>query len=84
MIIPLVFLFIGIYCVSVRISDYINGYTGSVANGRPGLWPADLPPCPQANARSLHGDAVSVAWWQSVQISVARQFILNSAVDKGR
>jgi hypothetical protein len=46
---------------------------GSVADGRPGLWPADLPPCPQANARSLYGDAVSVAWWQSVQISVARQ-----------
>ena len=46
---------------------------GSVANGRPGLWPADLPPCPQANARSLLGDAVAVAWWQSVQISVARQ-----------
>ena len=47
--------------------------TGSVANGRPGPWPADLPPCPQARARSLYGDAVSVAWWQSVQISLARQ-----------
>jgi hypothetical protein len=47
--------------------------SGSVANGRPGLWPADLPPCPQVNARSLHGDAVAVAWWQSVQISVARR-----------
>jgi|694.fasta_scaffold72625_9 hypothetical protein len=49
------------------------GSAGSVANGLLGLWPADLPPCPQANARSLLGDAVAVAWWQSVQISVARQ-----------
>ena len=46
---------------------------GSVADGRPGLWPADLPSCTQENERSLRGDAVSVAWWQSVQISVARQ-----------
>jgi hypothetical protein len=46
---------------------------GSAANGLFGLWPADLPPCPQANERSLRGDAVAVAWWQSVQISVARQ-----------
>jgi hypothetical protein len=49
------------------------GSEGSAANGLLGLWPADLPPCPQANERSLCGDAVSVAWWQSVQISVARQ-----------